>query len=68
MSSFVMVTPRQRQRRRETHSLPPWASPPYREIESKIGEGLRQRYQPPEELPHRLQALLMQIKRQDEDK
>jgi hypothetical protein len=46
---------------------PPWAAPHYREIEIKIGEELRRRYAPPEELPHRLLALLMQIKRQGEE-
>jgi len=55
----------QRQRRREAQSLPPWAAPPYREIELKIGEGLRQRYEPPRELPHQLAALLNQMVRRE---
>jgi hypothetical protein len=62
-----MASSHQRQRRRETRSFPPWAAPPYREIEMKIGEGLRKRYEPPQELPHRLLALVMQIKREDTD-
>jgi len=45
----------------------PWAAPPYREIEMKIGEALRERYKPARELPQRLLVLLTQISRQDKD-
>jgi hypothetical protein len=55
------------QPRRESRSTRPWEAPPYREIEMKIGEGLRKRYAAPQELPHRLLALVMQIKGQDDD-
>ena len=43
----------------EWQSLPPWTRPPYREIEMRIGEGLRERYQLPQELFDRMHMLLM---------
>jgi len=62
-----MASFHQRQRRRETRSFPAWAAPPYREIEIKIGEELRRRWEPPQELPHHLLALMMQMKSHDDE-
>ena len=61
-----MASSHQPRRCRETRSVSPWA-PPYREIEMKIGEALRERYKPARELPQRLLVLLTQISRQDKD-
>jgi hypothetical protein len=41
--------------------LSPYDTPPYREIETKIGEDLRLWYEPPQELPHRMLTLLIQL-------
>jgi hypothetical protein len=40
---------------------------PYREMQKQLGRGLREHYEVPKELPHRLFALLLQINRQEED-
>jgi hypothetical protein len=37
-----------------------WDAPPYREIQSRIAEGLREQLAPPKDLPHRLLTALMQ--------
>jgi hypothetical protein len=38
-----------------------------RDIQAKIGEGLRAHYEPPQEMPHRLLTLLIQMdEREDE--
>jgi hypothetical protein len=39
----------------------PWGSPPWREIERKIGEELREHYRLPQELPHKMRTLLLQF-------
>jgi len=46
--------------RGQRNSRPHWAEPPppYHLIEMKIGEELRERYQPPKELPHMMFTLL----------
>jgi hypothetical protein len=43
-----------------------WGAPPYREIETKIGEELRERYKPPQELPHKMLMLLLQFSGESE--
>jgi hypothetical protein len=43
-----------------------WSEPPYREIETKIGEELRERYKPLQELPHEMLTLLLQINEESE--
>jgi hypothetical protein len=40
---------------------PSWAAPPYREIQNRLGEGLRENLQLPKELSHRLLTALMQL-------
>jgi hypothetical protein len=40
--------------------------PPYREIETKIGEELRERYKPPQELPHKMLMLLLEFSGESE--
>jgi hypothetical protein len=42
---------------------PPWDAPSYRAIEMKIGEELRERYEPPPGLPDQLLTLLMKLER-----
>jgi hypothetical protein len=42
-------------------ALSPWDQPPYREIEKKIGEGLRELYKPPQEFPPYLLVLLARM-------
>jgi hypothetical protein len=37
----------------------PYAEQPYAEMQKQIGKILRQRYQPPQELPHQLLVLLL---------
>jgi hypothetical protein len=45
----------------------PWR-PPYRDIPLHIGQALRKHYELPEELPHQLLTLLMQMNNdEDED-
>ena len=39
----------------------PWGAPPWREIETKIGEELREHYRPAQELPHKFLTLLLQF-------
>jgi len=50
----------------EPSHLPYGKAPPYHTIQTKIGQELRARYEPPQELPHRMLALLMQINEQHE--
>jgi len=57
----LIVTKRWQPQSREWQSLRPWMRPPYREIETRIGEGLREHYQPPQDLPHRMLMLLMRL-------
>jgi hypothetical protein len=45
--------------------VPDWKAPPYRDIQMKIGEGLKAHYEPPKEMPHLLLTLLIQM---DEEK
>jgi hypothetical protein len=56
--------PRQR---RTADPLPDWKAPAFRDIQMKIGEGLKAHYDLPMELPHRLLTLLMQITKQQEE-
>jgi hypothetical protein len=46
---------------RELIARYPGHAPPYREIEMKIGEELRERYKAPQQLPHRMLTQLMQF-------
>jgi hypothetical protein len=46
---------------------PSWPTPPYRDIPIRIGEVLRLQYEPPQELPHQLFTLLMQVTGQQEN-
>jgi len=39
----------------------PWRTPPWREIETKVGEELRKWYAPPQELPDKMRTLLKQF-------
>jgi hypothetical protein len=41
-------------------------TPPYAEIQKQIGNGLKQQYEAPKELPHQLFALLLQIQDQED--
>ncbi len=42
--------------------LPDWKAPPYRDIEMKIGKGLKAHYDlPMDDLPHRLLTLVLQM-------
>jgi hypothetical protein len=43
-----------------------WSAPPWRAIEMKIGEELREWYVPPQELPHTMLTLLLQFSRETE--
>jgi hypothetical protein len=54
--------------RRAADRVPDWKAPPYRDIQTKIGEGLRAHYEPPEEMPHRLLTLLIQMDEREEEK
>jgi hypothetical protein len=54
--------------RRTADRVPDRKAPPYRDIQMKIGEGLKDYYEPPKELPHQLLTLLVQINEQWEDK
>jgi hypothetical protein len=54
--------------RRASHRAPDWKAPPYRDIQMKIGQGLKAHYEPPKKLPHRLLALLMQMNKQHGEK
>lgn len=59
-----------RHRRHYTKPEPafhPWDALRYREIQKKIGEELRKRFEPPKELPHQLLTVLMQLNDQGED-
>jgi hypothetical protein len=47
--------------RSEWEQVPSWEGPPYRAIEMEIGKELRERMELPQELPHNLLTLLMQI-------
>jgi hypothetical protein len=49
------------QRHRLADRVPDWKAPPYRDIQTKIGEELKANYEPPRELPHRLLTLLIQM-------
>jgi hypothetical protein len=51
------------QRHREWELAPPWDALSYRAIEMKIGEELRERYEPPPGLPDQLLTLLMKLER-----
>jgi hypothetical protein len=42
----------------------PRRSPPYREIQKRIGMILRQQYAPPKELPYRLLTLVIEADKQ----
>jgi hypothetical protein len=44
---------------------PSWQS--YHDIPMRIGEALRMQYEPPQELPHQLLTLLMQVTGQQEN-
>jgi hypothetical protein len=55
------------QRRLEMEPPLPWEAPPYRAIELKIGEELRERYGAPEGLPHQLFTLVVQLTERSED-
>jgi hypothetical protein len=48
--------------------VPNWKGRPYRDIQMKIGEGLRAHYEPPKELSHQLLTLLIQMNERWEDK
>lgn len=52
------MTIRRQQRRK---AEPSWAAPPYREIQNRIGEGLKGQLELPKEMPHRLLTALMQL-------
>jgi hypothetical protein len=41
---------------------------PYHEIQKRIGMMLREQYEPPKELPHRLLVLLIKADKQEGDK
>jgi len=41
--------------------------PPYAEIQKQIGKGLKQQYELPQQLPHGLLALLMQLNDNEDD-
>jgi hypothetical protein len=41
---------------------------PYRDIQMKIGEGLKAHYEAPKELPHRLLTLPIQMNEPGEEK
>jgi hypothetical protein len=58
------------QRHRLADRVPDWKgkAPPYRDIQTKIGEGLKAHYEPPKELPHRLLTLLLQMNERWEEK
>jgi hypothetical protein len=47
--------------RNEWEQVPSWERPPYHAIEMKIGEELRERFKPPQEMPHQLLTLIIQI-------
>jgi hypothetical protein len=53
------------QRRNQWEPVPPWERPPYLAIEMRIGEELRERFKPPQEMPHKLLTLVMQLGDQD---
>jgi hypothetical protein len=56
-------------RRRTADHLPDWKAPTSRDIQMKIGEGLKAHYELPMELPVRLLTLVMQIdERQEQEK
>jgi hypothetical protein len=56
------------QRHRLGDRVPDWKAPPYRDIQTKIGEGLKAHYEPPKELPPRLLTLLIQMNERGEEK
>jgi hypothetical protein len=55
------------QQQRKTRREPYWAAPPYREIQNRIGEGLKEELEIPKELPHRLLTALMQLRDDEEN-
>jgi hypothetical protein len=57
-----------RQPHRTVDRVPDWKAPPYRDIQTKIGEELKAHYEPPKELPHRLLTLLIQMNERWEEK
>jgi hypothetical protein len=57
-----------RQPHRAVDRVPDWKAPPYRDIQTKIGEELKAHYEPPKELPHRLLTLLIQMNERWEEK
>jgi hypothetical protein len=63
-----MSIDRQPQPHRTADRLPDWKAPPYRDIQTKIGEGLKAHFEPPKELPHRLLTLLSQMNKRWEEK
>ena len=55
-------------RHHQAHVESSWryrATPLYAEIQKQIGKGLKEHYEPPPELPHRLLTLLMQLNDKD---
>jgi hypothetical protein len=60
------MTMRRPQQHRRVEPKPYWAAPPYREIQKRIGEGLREQLELPGEIPHRILTVLMQLN-QNED-
>jgi hypothetical protein len=50
-----------RQQHRKAKLPPSGAAPPYREIQNRIGEGLKEQLELPKEMPHRLLTALIQL-------
>jgi hypothetical protein len=47
---------------------PPERRPPFAEIQKELGKGLKEQYEPPKDLSHRLFTLLLQLdKPKDKD-
>ena len=58
------------QRRQQHYELEPLPyhldAPPFRQIQARIGEGLRECFEAPSNLPHQLLTLLIQLNRGEE--
>src|SRR5450759_2167758 len=56
--------PRKRRRLNDKSDQPYWKAPLFNTIQTKVGQELRALYEPPQELPHQMLTLLMQVNEQ----